>query len=147
MPGRQFTKRLPGLPLTAAGTDIPSGAPVQIVAYTPGFGVRPVEKNSEGPIIGIARASAVNGQGVDVIDTKDIRTAVAAASIAAGAFVGVASANSVTGASGALMVPQIAEVARASASNRYTLGIALEGAAKGSSFSYYFDPKQLSGLI
>jgi hypothetical protein len=147
MAGRQSTKRLPGLPLIAAGTDIPGGAPVQIVSSGGAFGVRPVATNAEGPIIGVARASAINGDGVDIIDTKDIRTAVAAASIAQGAFIGVASASAVTGASGSIQQPQIAEVARASASNRYTLGIALEGAAKGSSFSYYFDPKQLSGLI
>lgn len=147
MPGRQSTKRLPGLPLIAAGTDITAGAPVQIVSSGGSWGVRPVEKNSEGPIVGIARASAVNGTGVDVIDSPDIRIAVAAASIAQGAFIGVASANAVTGASGNLMVPQIAEVARASASNRYAIGIALEGAAKGSEFSYYFNPTQLSGLI
>lgn len=147
MPGRQFTKRLPGLPLIAAGTDIPAGAPVQIVSTGGSFGVRSVVKNSEGPIIGIARASAINGQGVDVIDTADIRTAVAAASIAQGAFIGVASASAVVGASGNIQQPQFAEVARASASNVYAVGIALEGAAKGSYFSYYFKPTQLSGLI
>lgn len=147
MPGRQFTKRLPGLPLIAAGTDIPSNAPVQIVATGGAFGVRPVATNAEGPIVGISRASAVNGQGVDLIDTPDIRIAVAAASIAQGAFIGVASANPVAGASGNVQVPQIAEVARASASNRFAIGIALEGAAKGNSFSYYFNPTQLSGLI
>jgi hypothetical protein len=147
MPGRQFTKRLPGLPLIAAGTDIPGGAPVQIVATGGAWGVRPVAKNSEGPIIGISRASAINGQGVDVIDSPDIRIAVAAASIAQGAFIGVASASAVTGASGSIQQPQIAEVARASASNRYALGIALEACAPGNSFSYYFNPTQLSGLI
>lgn len=147
MPGRQHTKRLPGLPLIAAGTDITNNCPVQFVSTGGSFGVRPVQTNAEGPIAGISRASAVNGRGVDLIDTPDIRIAVAAASIAQGAFVGVASANAVTGASGNLMVPQITEVARATNANRYALGIALEGAAKGNSFSYYFSPQQLSGLI
>lgn len=144
--GRDTTKRLPGTPLIAGGTDVPNNCPVQIVSTGGALAVRPVANNSE-PIDGISRASAINGQGVDVLNIPgEVQVAVAAASIAQGAFIGVASANPVAGASGNIQVPQIATVAKASASNRFTLGKALEGAAPGNTFRYYFKPEQLSGL-
>jgi hypothetical protein len=142
MPGRQSTKRFSGLPLLAGGTDVGPG-PVQLVAGS--WAVIPVANNTQ-QVMGIARASAPNGSAVDVRDLPDIHIGTAAASIAAGAFIGVASANPVAGASGNFLVPQLAEVSKATGSNRWAIGQAVEGAAPGNNFSYYFLPQQLSGL-
>lgn len=142
MAGRQSTKRLAGLPLLAGGTDVGPG-PVRLVEGT--WAVAPVANNTQQPL-GIARASAPANTEADVRDLPDIHIGLAAASIAAGAFIGVASANPVSGASGNFLVPQLAEVAKATNSTRWAIGQALEGAAPNANFSYYFLPQQLSGL-
>lgn len=142
MPGRQTTKRFTGLPLLAGGTDVGPG-PVQITAGT--WAVIPVTGNTQQPL-GIARASAPSGTEVDVRDLPDIHIGLAAATVAAGAFIGVASGNPVAGASGNFLVPQLAEVTKATNQTRWALGQALEAANPGANFSYYFLPQQLSGL-
>ena len=148
MPGYQQTKRFTGLPLIPAATDIAGFAPVQIVpaGSTAEWSVLPCQKVGD-PILGVTRASAPATYGVTVYDMPDIKQAVAAASIGIGQFIGVVSANAVTGSgTSKILIPQIAKVQASSGSANYALGIALEGAAVGSTFSYYFKPTQLSGL-
>src|ERR1700687_5483935 len=105
MGGYQTVRRNPGLPCVPAGTDICVG-PVRLASGT-NFGVLPCAKTEEP--FGWANASAANWTGaVGVYDLPDVFTAVAAATVNVGQFVGVASFNEVAGASGNVLVPQIA---------------------------------------
>lgn len=152
MPGWQITKRFTGLPLVAGGTDIVANAPVTLskpVSGASAWGVLPVTASNVGPIVGVTRASAINGQAITVYDIGDIHQAQLAgggASVVAGEFVGVLKASTATGGSGNIVVPMVTVVERASAKTVYAIGQAIENALPGNKFAYYLNPTQLSGL-
>lgn len=87
--------------------------------------------------VGVALATAVNpGDGVTVHDAYNVVKIVAAASLGAGANVGVASTNG-----------QLGIVAGASGVTTWRVGKSLSAAAAGETFSLYVNPRQLSNLI
>lgn len=137
-------RRHSGLPLIAGATDIVAGNPVAITASGSWQVITAADNTTE--IIGIARASAQANQGVDIRDIGDIVRAVAAATINSGEHVGIASLSTTEGASGLVQVAQLAPVAKASAANRWSVGIAVESAQPKQEFAYYIKPTQLSGL-
>jgi hypothetical protein len=145
--GWQSTRRLPGLPFVSGVTDVTAGMPVHLasslgkpwtVAPCNGIFLQPV---------GMARASAAVGVEVDVRDQPEIHQAIAAASVGAGEYVGCMFASTLTGASGAVYVPTLTPV-KGSEKNAsqtvWAVGQAVEGAAAGSSFGFYFNPTALS---
>lgn len=81
-------------------------------------------------------ATVLQGESVTVYGRGAVKEAVAAASLGAGADIGVASTNGALG-----------PVSGASGVSRFRVGVSLEAAAAGEKFSVYVDPKQLSNLI
>ena len=138
------TKRNQGLPVYAGPTDVAAG---NVVRWTPGknWTVQNVATTSQEPV-GVARASARSGAALDVRDLRDVVRGVAAATIAAGTTVGVASVAATEGASGAIQLTQLGPVGRASGTAVWAIGVAVESANPGESFGYYIDRKELSGL-
>lgn len=136
--------RQPDLPLHAGATDVIQNAPVKIVAG--GVKIVQVVQSSADHPIGIARASAPAGYPVAVRDRSEVVRVQAGATVAAGAYVGVASVTATAGASGNIQVPILGEVAKASGSVVWAVGIALEPANPGQIFSFLVEPTQLSGL-
>lgn len=147
--GYQTTKRLPGVPFVAGVTEIAAGMPVHLASSLgKPWSVAPVHNINLQPI-GISRASAVVGgkfSAVDVMDVPEVHQAIAAASVGAGAYVGCMFASTAVGASGNIFIPTLTEVKASSANASqiiWAVGIAVEGAAAGSSFGYYFNPTSL----
>jgi hypothetical protein len=139
-------RRLSGLSLIAGATDLVKDMPVQV---TGPWTVLPVKGVTEGPPIGVTRASAPAGKAVDVRDRGNIIRVVAAATFAPGELVGVASMATIaagpTGTS-VVQVPQYAPVTRASGAVRWSLGVCLEAANPGNTIAFLVEPQQLSGL-
>lgn len=140
-------RRNSGLPLYAGGTDVALGNPVVV---TGPWQVTTVQGPTEGPVIGIANASAVAKDPVDVRDLSagDIVRAVAAATISAGNLVGFATNATAAGASGTIQVTGLGPITRGAtnALANWTYGEALESAAIGNTFAYRINPRQLAGL-
>jgi hypothetical protein len=136
--------RRPDLPFIAGGSDIPDGAPVKLV--TDGTRAVRVAVSSADHPIGVSRASAPAQRAVAVQDRGEIVRAFAAATVASGEYVGVASVTATAGASGNIQIPVIAPVAKASGSVVWAVGLALEHANPGNVFQYLVEPTQLSGL-
>lgn len=140
-------RRNSGFPALAGATDIAAGNPVTI---TGPWQVTTVQGVTEGPILGIARASAPAKQAVDIRDsaTGDVARAIAAATVTAGNLVGFATNATAAGASGTIQVTGLGPVSRG-ASNllaNWTVGEALENAAIGNTFAYRINPRELPGL-
>lgn len=84
----------------------------------------------------VGGATAKTGEAVTVYGENAVVSAVAAASLGAGAVVGVASTNGAIG-----------PVSGASGVTKFQAGISLESAAAGEQFSLYVKPRQISNLI
>lgn len=80
--------------------------------------------------------TALQGEAVTVHGPDSVVEAVAAASLGAGADIGVASTNGALG-----------PVSGASGVSRFRAGVSVEAAGAGERFSLYVNPKQLSNLI
>lgn len=140
-------RRNSGLPLNAGGTAIAAGNPVKVSGP---WQVQTIQSVNDIPI-GIARASAVSLEGVDVRDISagDIVRAVAAATVAAGNLVGFASNATVAGNEGAVIqVTKLGPVSKGASlgTATWSIGEALESAAIGNTFAYRINPRQLAGL-
>lgn len=81
-------------------------------------------------------ATGLQGESITVHGETAITKAVAAASLGAGAVVGVASTNGALG-----------PVTGASGVTKHQAGVSVESAAAGEQFSLYVKPRQISNLI
>lgn len=120
------------LPYTAASDINPRTA----VAVDTGInrGALPLAANTSEPVGVVGPATALRTEAVTVYGEGAVVEVVAAASLGAGADVGVASGgfSPVVGASGV---------------TKFRTGKSVEAAAAGERFSLYVKPKQLSNLI
>jgi hypothetical protein len=84
---------------------------------------------------GVTDTAASQGLSVTVIEETSIAKVICAASVGAGAVVGVASTNGAIG-----------PIAGASGSTKWSLGESRTAAGAGETFSVYINPRQLSNL-
>lgn len=98
--------------------------------------VVPITLVTTEPLGGTDQASSLRGDAVTVYEEGNVVKALCAASLGAGADVGIASTNGALG-----------PVSGASGVSRYRVGKSREAAAPGSTFSVQVNPKQLSNLI
>lgn len=122
------------LPFTAASAIVPlrpvkldSAANRQVILAS-GVGHEPQGVTGD--------ATALQGESVTVYGRGAIVAAVAAASLGAGADVGIGSTNGALG-----------PISGASGVTKWAVGKSVESAAAGEKFSVYVDPRQLSNLI
>lgn len=152
MGARGFTVESHRLPLSAA-TDLST---FDVVTYanatTASEGhrpVRPIATVSDEPI-GVTDHARFGGlkQPVRVLVTPNIARAVANATISYGEAVGYATRASVAqlNGTGASLAVKLKPVAGASGSVIWQAGTAMEAATPGEVFSFYVNPRQLSGL-
>lgn len=116
-----------------AASQVNARQPVRLVNAERGVG--PATDNTV-EVFGIAGATAAPGEAVTVYDAKHVAKAVAAASVGAGANVGVASPNGALG-----------PIAGASGAARHRVGQTVQEAREGEVVSVYVNPQQLSGLV
>jgi len=145
------TRRLSGLPFIAGPTNIAAGNPVKL--GTGSWTVENALHASDEPI-GIARASAAAGKALDVRDTNDVIRGIAAATIAVGNLVGLASVFATGSTVVAQLAPVSAGVVKAPKENEeivrtvvWSVGQAVEAANPGAEFGYRVNVRQISGLV
>lgn len=117
-----------------AASAISDRQPVQVDTAADGQVVLAATHNVEP--FAFTDASAVQGGAVTVYGEGCVVRAIAAASLGAGANVGIGSTNG-----------RLAPVSGASGVTRFRAGKSLENAADGDSFALYISPRQLSNLI
>jgi hypothetical protein len=132
------------LPLHAA-SDIANYAPV---ALTTGVrNVVPVATVNQEPIAVTGESFAQQGRAVAAYDRGSIVEGVCGASILMSApDIGVIGATTVAGPSGTYSQPLLGPVAGASGAVKWRVGQAMQPAVPGQVFSFYVNPRQLSGL-
>jgi hypothetical protein len=118
-----------------AASPIAAGVAVQIDVADTQRQVLPIASANIEPF-GITVATALTGQGVSVWDRGNVVKALAAASLGAGANVGVVGATNSLGLI----------AAGASGSVVWAVGKSMTAAAAGEVFSFYINPRQLSGF-
>lgn len=123
------------LPFTAA-SDMNPHAPVQVDTGTPKRQAVAVGTNNVEIQGFTGDATALRTEAVTVYGEGAVVQAVAAASLGAGAELGIASSNGALG-----------PVSGASGVSKYRVGKSFEAAAAGEKFALYVKPKQLSNLI
>jgi hypothetical protein len=116
-----------------AASDITPGAVLKLAAGSVERGVCPVGSTGDGPVVGVAFASAARTEGVTVHTQGDVVKAIARASVGVAGEVNIASTG-------------LGPVAAASGSARYSVGQAISAAAPGEYFSVFVSPKQISGV-
>lgn len=122
-------------PLPAiAATPIADNFPVRVIEGATQRCVGPLASTNQEPF-GITDAGATSLAPVTVHGENSYTQAIAAASLGAGAAVGIASTGG-----------RLGPVVGASGSIVYRVGIAAEPAAAGEYFAVYVNPRQLSGL-
>lgn len=112
--------------------------PGQIVGIASGADrqVSPIGSSNIEPFGVTPFASAAIGEGITVLESRQVVAAIAAASLGAGGDVGVV----------AVATTSLGPVAAASGGVVWRVGRALNSAAAGEEFSLYIHPRQLSGL-
>lgn len=152
MGARGFTVETHRLPMSAA-TDLST---FDLVTYanattaTEGrLPVRPIASVNDEPV-GVTDHPRFGGlaQPVRVLVHPNIARAVAAATISYGEAIGYATRSSVAqvGGTGATLGVRVKPVSGASGSVVWQAGTAVEAANPGEVFSFYVNPRQLSGL-
>lgn len=121
-----------GYPAVAA-SDMNAGRVVNLTTGDVDRQVSPIATSNIEPF-GIALATALQGKAVTIMEDGDTIKVTAAASLGAGADVGIASTNGALG-----------PVSGASGSTIWRVGRSVSAAAAGETFSLYIRPRTLSG--
>lgn len=134
------------LPRNAA-SDIGPYAPVKVFGASAGFRtVVGIATANEEPVGVTGEVGAGGGKPVTVYDPGNDMKGYAGATILSGADVGVVGATTVAGPSGNYSQPLLGPVRGASGGIVYRVGQANGPAIPGQIFSFYVNPRQLSGL-
>lgn len=134
------------LPFNAA-SDIPGFAPVKLFGASAGVRtVVGIATTNEEPIGITGESGAPGGRAITVYPPGQIMRGIAGATITSGGDIGVVGATTVAGASGNYSQPLLGPVSGASGGRVWRLGSSVQPVVPGQVFSFYVNPRQLSGL-